>query len=167
MSIIYDALKKVEASAATNPGKDTGKNKKNRTKTYLLYVLTILFGLFIANIFYSWLSKRVVSQISPSAKINNANVKKKELTPLLIPIEQQAPLTKGEIPSAAKASDETKGQFSLNGVFFSGNDGYALINNMIVKTGDKIGGATIEKISLEEVDLKEGETTIKLSNRHN
>jgi hypothetical protein len=162
MSIIYDALKKVEVSGSTDTKKDPGKNSKPKTKIYLIYALTICFGLFIANTFYGWLSQKVLSETNAPSKRNNQKANKNELAPVLIPLEQAA-IPKGEIPQV-KTPEEAREQFSLSGVFFSGNDGYALINNMIVKTGDKIGGATVEKISLEEVDLKVGESTVKLTN---
>lgn len=54
----------------------------------------------------------------------------------------------------------------LNGVFFSENEGYALINNRIVKEGDALEGVTVKRIKLDEVELEaEDGSTIKLSTK--
>jgi len=49
-------------------------------------------------------------------------------------------------------------RLDLNGVFYSGNEAYALMNNQIIKVGDIIEGAVVKRISLEGVELeKEGQ----------
>ena len=43
------------------------------------------------------------------------------------------------------------GMLVLNGIFFSQEEGYALVNNHIVKVGDKVGGALVKRIDVNEV----------------
>ena len=146
MSIIYDALKKVETSLTGDSKTKIAKGVKSKPKIYLLCALMICLGLFIANIFYGWLSP------------------KKE--PYLAPTLPTAALeTSISVEPEMETQKETLPAFTLNGVFFSGGEGYALINNRIVKKGDKIERAGVVQISLDEVDLEFGGSIIKLSNR--
>ncbi len=147
MSIIYDALKKVEGIVTASPKTNTGKGLKPKTGIYLLYVLTACFVLFLANYFYVRLEQRILhknSDIVPKAKA---------------PLNKKNTLSTN-LPSSAK---ETPPLFTLNGVFFSGEEGYALINNRFVRKGDKIEGATVVQILLDEVELESGSSIIKLS----
>jgi hypothetical protein len=48
----------------------------------------------------------------------------------------------------------------LNGVFFSGPDAYGLINNQIVKVGDQIAGATVKKITVTDVELETADAKV-------
>ena len=150
MSIIYDALKKVEISQANDPKTKIKKiahqdeGSKSKPKIYLLYALMICLGLFIANIFYGRLSQK---------------------EPYLAPTRPTAALEKTpSIETEMENQKETPYPLILNGVFFSGGEGYALINNRIVKKGDKIEGATVAQISLDEVELERDGSMINLSN---
>lgn len=150
MSIIYDALKKVETSQANDAKTKIDKGVKSKPKIYLLYALMICLGLFMANIFYGWLSQKKPAD-------------KKE--PYLAPTPPTAALeTNVSVEVEMETQKESLPAFTLNGVFFSGGEGYALINNRIVKKGDKIGGATVVQIFLDEVELELDGSIIKLSN---
>jgi predicted transcriptional regulator len=50
----------------------------------------------------------------------------------------------------------------LNGVFFSKDQGYALINNKVVKQGDSVEGVKIKKVNLDDVEL-ESSTGVKFN----
>jgi len=163
MSIIYDALKKVEATAANEPKTEIKKSAKPKTNTFLLYVLIICLGLFIANILYGLISKKTPLKITGLATKTQSSVDKKELV--------SQPSGKTPVPeintsvgNGIETPKEPPPSFVLNGVFFSGAEGYALINNRIVKKGDKIDGATVTQIFLDEVELDFGGSTIKLYN---
>ncbi|MCH7732160.1 MAG: hypothetical protein IIB44_06545 [Candidatus Marinimicrobia bacterium] len=58
--------------------------------------------------------------------------------------------------------DKARG-FSLTGISWHGNAGYALINESIVKEGDAIGGFKVDKIASNYVILKQGAQAIRLS----
>lgn len=149
MSIIYDALKKVEISKRRDElGPESDKRPKRKTKSYLLFILAVCVGLFAASILYEWLTP----------KISLKSAENKQVMPVVdtgapAPVETKAITPEAALPALA-----------LNGVFFSEDEGYALINNRIVKKGDRIEGATVMKISMEEVDLDFGGSVIKLLN---
>jgi hypothetical protein len=164
MSIIYDALKKIEKSYSVTPKREDKKDSPDRSKTkiYLVYILVVCLGAVIANIFFSFFPK--------AGKVNKLN-KASALTTLPPQEIKKQPNTTA--PPEAKvevnlppAPTETKRQVELplvlNGVFFSQNEGYALINNRIMKEGDTIEGAVVKHIGLEEVDVEFEGTIIKL-----
>ena len=153
MSIIYDALKKVEESNL--PALKEKNNKeipalKSKIRNYLIYALFLILGLFFANIFFSYLNRKPAAAI-PQNKL-----------------PEPAPLQQAKILSPVVESNEIppKPTFILNGVFSSGNESYALIDNQIVRIGDKIKGAVLKKITSEEVTLNFAGSEIKLSTRH-
>jgi len=149
MSIIYDALKKVEATAANVSKTKIKKSTKPKTNIYLLYALMICLVLLIAIIFSDWFFQE--------ASLKTANIVAKTQSP----VDKKEPNSQ---PSDIETPKESQPSFVLNGVFFSGAEGYALINNRIVKKGDKIDGATVTQIFLDEVELDFDGSAIKLSN---
>lgn len=157
MSIIYDALKKVEKSSSINLKVKTEKESKPKFKIYLLYLLVGCSGLFIANILFSFFARPLK---------NNINIVAKSQPALKIMHDMDIPLG---APKAAPSletpisSPEENTKFVLNGLFFSQNEGYALINNRIVKEGDEIEGATVVEIRLNEVELQRAGSIIRLS----
>lgn len=156
MSIIYDALKKVESSQAREPGKKIDGGLKPKPKAYLLYILIACVCLFIANVFYGRLS-RENPLIHPTPERKEPVYSGHKIpTPIL---QETQPLE-----TKAQPQEQASPVFTLNGVFFSGSEGYALINNRVVRNGDVIDGATVVRISLDEVDLELGGNSIKLSN---
>ena len=66
-------------------------------------------------------------------------------------------------PESSQSEKQIQPLLVLNGIFFSENQGYALINNRIVKEGDTVDGAIVDRISLDGVDLNSGGLVIKLS----
>lgn len=170
MSIIYDALKKAE-KAINQVSKvqvdTTDKHPKSNFKLYLLYVLVVCLGLFIGNIIFDFLAnskKSLAGHIKPLPI-----AKKPEGTSRQEPLKETPPKP-SEAPSLGatpaisfEIKKKPQESFVLNGVFFSQDEGYALINNRIVKEGDVVGGATVMRINLNEVELKTLDSTIKLS----
>lgn len=156
MSIIYDALKKIEASRANETRTKTDEGLKPKSKSYLLVTFTVCLTLFIVNIFYSWLS--------PMKSPPSLTDKKESLSGYAQPSSKENVLGKNaSLENRIEPPKEPPPVFTLSGVFFSGVEGYALINNRIVKKGDKIDGATVVQIFLDEVDLEFGSSIIKLS----
>jgi hypothetical protein len=149
MSIIYEALKKVGDSGSANPLSGKEKNKKTPIKPYLLYILVVVSGLFIANLLFSLFTARppgaLQAQIAPPQK---------KLSAASIPAP--ANLTAQVIEKEASPA------WALNGVFFSQDSGFALINNQIVKEGDTVLGATVVRITRDLVELKFKDSEIKL-----
>lgn len=165
MSIIYDALKKVEASISSRDSlvtKPDKKERKSKLKNYLprtkmvrglLYILVICLGFFIANIFFGVISKPSIIGKSQLPVIQ------KEALPTLIPKEETLLDTSLPVSTERRAAP----LLVLNGVFFSENEGYALINNRIVKKGDVIDGAVVMQINLDGVECKFEDSVISLS----
>jgi len=160
MSIIYDALKKVQNNI--NPGAEFNNgHPKLKRKLYLIASLTIVAGIAIISI--------VSILLGNSKKISKANVLQAQVAKGLnaIPsktIFKETPKQENEqiSPAPKKEPSET---FTLNGVFFSQDEGYALINNRIVKEGDSVGGATVKSITLDRVELEREGQSITLSEK--
>lgn len=178
MSIIYDALKKVEKSTnkdAKPQVSDERKDLKSRFKVYAAYVLVAGIGVFLANQIFIFLGKHPIGfALKPDKKTSATLPKRQAKAP-----KKQEPVTYQTLvkdskkalaaitPSAISKNlnKETPSPWVLNGVFFSQDEGYALINNQIVKEGDVISGVTVKRISLDEVELDSAGLIIKLSNR--
>lgn len=172
MSVIYDALKKAEKAITNSQGKTDKKESPSRfrVRLYLVYALVICSGLFIGNSVFVFLhrTKTTSEQPKPLSGILN---KDKPVTartsgmdlPQPIPPEQQIPATKTPPNVSTEMIKGNEGIWVLNGVFFSEDEGYALINNKIVKVGDTVSGATVKGIYLDEVELQTQEGPVKLS----
>lgn len=145
MSIIYDALKKVEKSDILNKNNKLKENRGN----YWVYIFLICFGIFITSMF-------LFTKVSKNKAVLAAKDQKKY-------ISMQVDNLSDKI--AQTISNGSKLSLILNGVFFSGDKGYALINNEILKEGDVIKGAKISRISLDEVVLEVEGNAVRLVNK--
>ncbi len=184
MSIINDALKKVEKSLGYDYSAVAAK--KNipppgpRVNNYLIYALIFVFGLFLENTFFLYFFR-------PQAGLPGRHYLQTQNTPLQLssqelvdlkeelpgqPVPETTQVTLLEPPAAPAApADEEKAEkdrqnaLVLNGIFFSQDNGYyALINNKIVKEGDDIEGAIVKSIDLNNVELEsKGGKLVKLS----
>lgn len=158
MSIIYDALKKVEKINDMSSPIKTKMDRKPKLKPYLLYTLVIVLGFFIANILFNIFTKPF--QNNTKVLVRTDVVTKIQPHPEL---PQDAPSSlETNLPLPLKTQKQPPPSLVLNGVFFSGDEGYALINNQIAKVGDIIDGAKVLQITLEEVELEAEGVTIKL-----
>lgn len=154
MSIIYDALKKVEKTASPQNGGPAPK--KTGYRIYFFYLIIAGLGIIVANLFFNFMpvffKRGVVPKIAPSP------------APSLQPQAQIEPVTV-IAPEAIAARQEPAEppNFVLNGIFFSEGQGYALINNQIVRQGDLVSGATVVMITENEAELSFQGSTIKLA----
>ena len=166
MSIIYDALKKVEHSQGNNPQAQTEKKNKFHPKVYLIYISVVCVGFATANIIFGFFSKAFKDNEHAVGKNRPQQETAAPASPLISepPKEQAAALSEEkQVSTVTESNKPAIGPMVVNGVFFSGDEGYALINNRVVKEGDSILGATVVRISLDQVELKSGEQIIKLS----
>jgi len=172
MSIIYDALKKVEQSNSEATGSQASLNKphKHSLKTYLLYILAVCAGLFAVNIFFSFLThpKNISkANVNPAAAVPLTKAQPKQEAPKQAILPQQAqvnaPATQNPALTGSPVKMVSTGLLILNGIFFSENEGYALVNNHIVKEGDVVGGATVKRISADEVELEADGSSVILT----
>lgn len=147
MSIIYEALKKVQGksdAAAAVPAKTGGGKALDATgvlkestavRTIILLLVFLALGMFLIEIVINrWFAAR-------------ANT-----LPALVPekIEPKEPVPSAE-PSAAQPQPQP--QLVLNGIVLSAEGNIALINDQILKAGDNIEGALVEEISADQVLL--------------
>lgn len=161
MSIIYEALKKIEKTVnkAPLPQGKSGTEKISIAKhspplpAYIVIILAILAIMFGAGL---------VAHLLLIPKIKGP---KKTLT--------QEPIQQADAPSPAnspKPIEEEKPKtapplaLTLNGVYLQRDQPYALINNRIVKAGDNIHGAIVKEIRLEKVTLESEGKVITLVN---
>jgi hypothetical protein len=168
MSIIYEALKKAGKSIHVDPQPqiiDKQKDSKPKIKLYILYALVACRGLLAGNVVFGFLANPKNPQVAKVKLPLEPVTRPREVLPLPPaatelgaikdkPQEAFTPLERGFLTG-----------FTLNGVFFSEGEGYALINNKIVKVQDVVGGATVKKIGLDEVELEISGTITKLYTR--
>ena len=159
MSIIYDALKKAQKAFNFNPKvtlETKPKDRKGRYALYILYVLVVCIGLVVGNAIFGFLphaekpsskhAKSIQPQTSPPP------------TPVIVTLYETTPA------EGINITKKTQVSLLLNGVFSSEEEGYALINNRVVKEGDEIEGLSVKRVNLDNVELaaKDG-SVIKLS----
>lgn len=161
MSIIYDALKKAQVKITRPEGilpkPAHKKNTRPISSNFLAYFLVIAVGLSAGAILYSYF--KLQRKITPP--------------PIQIPAPpvQMPPQAKEEPPAPKVISpqpekQETIPSFTLNGIFFSENDTYALVNNRIVREGDDIEGCLVKKINPTDVEIALRDKIIKLSTKN-
>ena len=156
MSIIYEALKKAEKGINTGTDEKPqmagqGKDRKSRVKLYILYFLVAFLGLVVGNAVFGFLpnpGKPQRTQVKP--------------LPMSLSTSPEVLPPKPLAQETATLTNKPQGAFTLNGIFFSEGEGYALINNKIVKVGDEVSGAIVKKIDLGVVELETSGTTTKL-----
>jgi hypothetical protein len=151
MSIIHDALKKAEelslkgettpepAFESAGPG---GVSEK--PKVYLWYVLGLCLLLFLGNTLLN-ISNR--PRVNPVSKAGNSFMSFGFSNPF----------------SASSQKKVAPDELSLNGVFFSQDEGFAIINGEVVSEGETVGKAKVVRIGFDEVELENEGKTIKLS----
>ncbi|MFH0935995.1 MAG: hypothetical protein V1828_03990 [Candidatus Omnitrophota bacterium] len=181
MSIINEALKKVEKSIEGFPVKETKTAPQalrpgRAINRYLVYALILCFGLFIENTFFLFFFKpQNAYPVSKTPLYTPAQEDRiQPLSAITDPVEEviaensPAQTLQPALTQDTVAENEPPGPTTalvLNGIFFSQGDGYyALINNKIVKVGDDIDGAIVKHIDFDNVELEsEAGSLVKLS----
>ena len=155
MSIINEALKKTEQDLKKNTANDQPKPiGRARPKPYLLYILILLAGFALSNSIFGLLQHKIKTIQAPNK--NAAAVDQIINPPPFLPI----------LPSPSPQEHKPiETSFVLNGIFFSDNDGYALVNNQIVRKNDFVDGAKVSLITANSVQLDNAGETITLSTR--
>jgi type II secretory pathway component PulC len=156
MSIINDALKKAEESIQKNtPEENATVNLKPLSRPILLYILILLASLVLGKIIFDLLHHKVKPIKIPKEITISEHPPAPEATSNLPPLEEK------KIPEPS--APQNKETFILNGIFFSYNDSYALINNQIVRENDSVDGARVQKISTNSVELNQEGKIITLT----
>jgi len=160
MSIIYDALNKVEKNNSQPSENKTSKENNKNIKLYILYALILILGfigakaavslVFVAPDKKAEVVKQPKSVVLPVASSSSTPVT--QPTQLPVPPVASQPVVSDQVP-VKEVKDIEPPPLALNGVFVSPDEKYAIINNQIVREGDKVDGATVLTISENKVDL--------------
>jgi len=175
MSIIYDALKKVEQKITPFNQKGTepiSKPGKFPIKRLLLVAAVFVLGVLIAKSFFStFLSPEAIrAGLPPAPSVTKAQPAERKSQASIPPSAESTPKAEGPLPAPralfapiiSKMKSKESTAFVLNGVFSSGEERYALINNQIIQEGDTIGGAKVISITVDGVDLESRGEIIRL-----
>jgi len=170
MSIIYDALKKAQNSIHGNFQTAININKADpKTKVLIiaLYILMVCCGLILGNFIFGYITRPKLSAAKgPQPIVKPLPIEKlpAKATPINMPAKTETPVKEPpHAPAVSESENKTEPNFVLNGIFFSENKGFALINNNIVKIGDTVEGALVTRITADEVELNSAGATIKLN----
>jgi hypothetical protein len=180
MSIINEALKKTEEYLQKNATQDNPlPPKPTAPKPFLLYILILLAGLLLGNFIFNLLSHKLQgnglasnsTQVHGLSSFRQSQAESHKIQTTQTPKKNTLPAiqTTNSPPAAALPSqppEEKKpkeSSFVLNGIFFSDNDGYALVNNQIVRENDYVDGAKVGLITPNTVELDNAGQTITLS----
>ena len=159
MSIIHDALKKVQTDTTNIPDTHTTKpcDKKDRPQqaSLILAALTAIAGI---TAFLYYISPTIKASL-PQKVYSNINKSRHRNT---LKILSQTPITKKSSPPQFMGNSSS---LFLNGTMIIDNKKAALINNEIYKIGDTIAGKKIINITLEGVELLDDNGIITLKQR--
>lgn len=120
---------------------------KNSVKSgfYILLVFTLATGFVTAKKLFAFITLHFENKNKISAKVSIINNRPAPAASLL---PRQASPPPPPPPPTIKPP-----ALVLNGIVFSSDKGYALINNTIVIEGDKIEGLTVVRITKDRVEL--------------
>lgn len=153
MSIIYDALKRIEQKtkgAQENLGTPKRKAPKSRRIVYVLFALIILclLTLFVdrPSTEKSFIDRSLIGKQPSSLKTSLIPpVPKKKVPAKVIPLSA---------PEKESSAVKKLPPLYLTGIFFSDGEYLALINDQMVKAGDSVEGIQIEEIDSTGADIK-------------
>jgi hypothetical protein len=147
MSVINDALKKAGQKSDLLPGAPKRKTRFNWGPLFVIGILLLITTPLLGPLFHQpYLNQSTAQQQSvgvamPSETSNMKAQYAVEEMPLLVPAKAFG-VPAGRTPN-----------FSLNGLVFSPDGSYCLINGKVVKTGETVGGATLEQVTPNEAVL--------------
>lgn len=158
MSIINEALKKTGQFIQENETKNNPPAKIiHGPKPLLIYILILLVGILLSKFIFAMLSHKPQGSVLASNKPQGNEIKTiQPPTPAVLPAGPVLPPENNKTPQP---------KFVLNGIFFSENDGYALVNNQIVRENDSVDGAKVTRITANSVELDSDGKLTSLSTR--
>lgn len=156
MSIINEALKKTGQFIQENETKNNPPAKIiPGPKPLLIYILILLVGILLSKFIFAMLSQKPEGSGLASNKPQGDEIKIIQ-PPAVLPVGPVLPSENNKTPQP---------KFVLNGIFFSENDGYALVNNQIVRENDSVDGAKVTRITVNSVELDSDGKLTSLSTR--
>lgn len=142
----------------------------SKFKVWLLYCIVVALGFFTARIFFPFLNMpiaakqrniQIVKALPPEIQTYQDNLGVFENIDALAP-DKLAKITV-DTENQLTEEDSAEPKFMLNGLFFSKDKKYAIINDKIVKEGDKVDDAWVTKITSGGVELRFQAENIKLT----
>lgn len=155
MSIIYDAIKKVEELPRPLP-----KKRKDRPVLILVFICAVgIIGVVLIS-----LTKIKKTEVIPIASLSPASILPAPIVEPAPPVVEPSPAVVEPQTAVVESIPMPEETFVLNGIFFSENEGYALISDKIVKKGDSLNKAVVKSIDVDTVELElEDGSTLSLS----
>lgn len=136
--------------------------KVNHSKEYASYFFAAVAGIIVANLLFAVCTPpkpvHSTSPFLPRPSLPTPSPRIVKTAPLAVLNPRVI------LPAVEKLSLPMPPQLVLNGIFSSGDQSYALINNRIVKPGESVAGARVKSISFTTVELEFGSQKITLSN---
>ena len=167
MSIIFDALKKVEKSQSDGSSAPPPGNGKSSLLKVVVLAVVVFIGIFAGKMLFNALAPQIRSMMSSAKgapadkKVVSAGKMSAKTTTSVNPLQNM--LGKSSKPAASKqVARKPSSAYELSGVFASGDQVFALVNNEVVREGDTIQDAQVIKISIDEVKLRLKDKTITL-----
>lgn len=162
MSIINEALKKTEQDLQQSGAKNNyaASAVKTTPKPFLIYTLILLLSIFLGKFIFGFLGSKPQNKNLSSTK-QTLSLQGHSTAAVQQPITAEVLPAKQELPAEEKKPAEVN--FILNGIFVSDNDGYALVNNQIVRENDLVDGAKVVKITANTVELNNNGKLVSLS----
>ena len=157
MSIIYDALKRIDNKKTSTDNKTQDASKiggsgGNKPKIpWLRYFMAVLLLIAFSGLMREYLVKRNSRSKAP------ASSEQQVIKPGIVSLPQAA-----SDKQASPSQKQLRG-FSLTGIFFTEGEYIALINNEMVKLGDSINGFKIVGIGPQGVDVEHEGMTYRIT----
>ena len=142
MSIIYDALQKVEDKDKTSPAPEPQKRSKNKSS---FVVALAIFGILFLGLLTFSLFKKIAQGKSKMGLVKQSAV---------------VPPAQKELALQVRPEDA----YIVEGIVYSSQDPMAIINGKIVKVKDTLGDFEVISIAPEGVSLRniKDNTTLNL-----
>lgn len=134
------------------------KNTPNWGPLFIVGVLLLVTGPIVAPVFFNNPSSKIISMPSEAISASSLGASPKGQ----YAVEEMPLSTRSSSAILSPATKTTGPRFRLSGVVYSEAESYCLINGKVVKVGEEIGNARVEKISPDEVVLNSSGETIVL-----
>ena len=142
MSIIYEALKRIERRGAEEQPQPTFQGRQKKQPKLLLLIIFVGFVIFLSlfSIINSSRKKDVppVSQVKP---------------PVSVEVVAQKEPPKRNFTKKQIIQEFPKGTYTLQGILYTQDDPISLINGKRVRKGETIDGAELTAIYQKGVEL--------------
>ncbi|MBU1906314.1 MAG: hypothetical protein KJ923_04890 [Candidatus Omnitrophica bacterium] len=176
MSIIYDALKKTEAALRRMPkpvsatqGNPPSADPKpiSKVRMVFIYLSIVLVGFAISSLLFKVITPSMKRPLDKPLQqvVNPASKQPVEVEAVKQDEPGESEVINEEVtPISPRMKRKIQDEFVLNGIFFSADQGYALINNLVVKVGDELNEAVVRKINVNSVVLEIAGTLFEITN---